>query len=132
MKRILAAALLVVVGAACRDSALASGDARDPNEALCVAVHGIPRVLLAYHHQQIDRTTAIARLARVRREINANATGRYAGHLHDVAAAVRVFEIVTKNRGDTGDAYRDLRTLRESLPHCHASVTPSSRAVTTD
>jgi hypothetical protein len=67
--------------------------------------------------------------------IDDNATGRYARHLRDVAAAVRVFEIVTKSRGDTSDAYRDLRALRESLPRC-PETTPiphSARtAVTSD
>ena len=118
MRRAAAAVALLVLGAACRDAALASGDAGDAEVALCAAGQSIPRVLLAYHHQEIDTPTALARLARIRHEISENASGRYARHLRDLAAAIHVFEIVTKQRGDTSDAYRDLRALRESLPRC--------------
>ena len=125
--RLVAAALLIVVAAACRESALASDEDRNANVALCAAAHGVPQILLAYHHQKIDRETAIARLGHVRHVIDENASGRYAAHLHDVAAAVHVFQIVTMNRGDSGDAYRDLRTVRESLPHCPTpAVVPRS------
>lgn len=129
MKRCLAALMMLMLGAACRDAALASGDNADANVALCAAAHAIPHVLLDYHHQKIQQKTAMLRLARVRRTITDNATGPYARHLRDVAAAVRVFEVVTKNRGDTSDAYRDLRTLRESLPaHCVAGPAPRRAA----
>jgi hypothetical protein len=118
MKRLFAVLALLALGVGCRDAALASGDAHDSQIALCAAGHGIPDVLLAYHHQQIDTPTALARLTHIRHEISENASGRYARHLRDVAAAIHVFEIVTKQRGDTSDAYRDLRALRESLPRC--------------
>jgi len=119
MKRYLAACVLLVLATACRDAALASSDRNaNPQVALCAAAHSIPHVLLDWHHQKIDQNTAMLRLSRIRRTIDENASGRYARHLHDVAAAVRVFEIVTRSRGDTSDAYRDLRNLRESLPRC--------------
>jgi hypothetical protein len=118
MKRIIAAALLLVLGAACHDSAEASSKKPDPNLALCAAAHAIPRVLLDFHHQRITQPVALGRLRHIRDTINDNAAGPRARHLRDLAAAVHVFEIVTKHRGDTGDAYRDLRTLRESLPPC--------------
>jgi hypothetical protein len=119
MKRYLAVALLLVLGSACREAALASSDQdANPHVAICAAAHSIPDVLLAWHHQRIDTRTAMARLTHVRHMIADNATGPYARHLQDVAAAIRVFQITNKNHGDTSDAYRDLRTLRESLPRC--------------
>jgi len=129
MKRYVAAALLLVMGAACREAALASSDQdADAHVALCAAAHSIPHVLLDFHHNVITEDVAMARLARVRRTIADNATGHYARHLRDVAAAVRVFEIVTKSRGDTSDAYRDLRSLRESLPHCRVRAAVARRS----
>ena len=125
MRRILAAALVLAVGVACRDAALASGKARDADKALCAAAHSIPHILLAYHHQQVDRITAMGRLGAVKETIQDNATGPHGPHLRDLAAAIHVFQIVTIHRGDTGDAYRDLRALRESLPqqpHCPAAA----------
>ena len=126
MKRCLAAALLVVAGAACRDSALAAARGRDANKALCAAAHGIPRVLLSFHRQRIDEVTAMRRLNNIRELIEDNASGRYAAHLRDLAASLHVFEVTTVHRGDTSDAYRDLRALRESLPAhpaCPSSTT---------
>ena len=119
MKRYVAAAMLLVIGAACREAALASSD-HDANAtvAICAAAHSIPHVLLDWHHNRITYQRAMKRLARIGRTIDDNAAGPHARHLRDVAAAVRVFEIVNKNRGDTSDAYRDLRSVRESLPRC--------------
>ena len=136
MKRAIGALALLALAVACRDPALASSRAGDPNVALCAAGHSLPSVLLELHHQKITEEEAMERLAHVRHMIDNNATGRYARHLKDVAAAVRVFEIVTKSRGDTSDAYRDLRALRESLPHCrprtNLSPRPPRSAVTSD
>jgi hypothetical protein len=126
MKRMIAAALLVVVGAACHDNAMASSSKPDPNLALCAAAHAIPRVLLDFHHQRITEPVALGRLRRIRDTISDNAAGPRARHLRDLAAAVHVFEVVTRHRGDTGDAYRDLRTLRESLPACPEPVIRSA------
>ncbi len=132
MKRTLAALALLALGVACRDPALASGRASDPNIALCAAAHSLPSVLLEMHHQTINEDEAMDRLAHIRHMIENNATGPYARHLHDVAAAVNVFEIVTKSRGDTSDAYRDLRALRESLPRCspRPGIVPHSQRST--
>ncbi len=122
MKRIIGAVLLLIVGAACHDNALASSSKADPQIALCAASHAIPRTLLAFHHQQITQPVALGRLAAIRETIEDNAAGPRARHLRDLAAAVHVFEVVTKSRGDTSDAYRDLRALRESLPRCTRPV----------
>jgi hypothetical protein len=117
MRRALAALVLIAVAPACRDRALASRESeRNAKDALCAAQHGIPHVLLAYHDHRLTKEQAMVGFAKVRETIEENASGRYESHLRDVATAMRVFTIVTMHRGDTNDAYRDLRTLRESLP----------------
>ncbi len=119
MKRILAAAAMLALGTACRTSALASGNTANPRSArvaLCASAHAVPHVLMKYHRMRIGRTHAILMLRQVRDAIEENASGRYEADLHNVAAALYVYEVATLHRGDTGGAYRDLRAVREPLP----------------
>jgi hypothetical protein len=86
----------------------------------------VPHVLLAYHHERYDRERAMEELTKVKKTIEDNASGRYEAHLRDVAAAIHVFQVVTRHRGDSNDAYRDLRALRESLPQPACSTAPAA------